>query len=121
MPKLGFTARRGISVILIMLLGTGLTITSLQYKQPANCQSLCMKSPCQVGECQFGEQRAGFPLPFIWDTEQGSPTSSWGKADLDGDLTSLNYKAFVLNILFYSLFLWLVGKIVIFGKRLRWR
>ena len=107
-------AYRGIKITLIILMSVGLTIASLSYKQPAHCETLCMDAQsCQIGQCMFGEQRAGFPLPFVQDAEPGSPTGGRGKVGPE-DYFYANLGAFALNIAFYSLILWL------FQRLLRW-
>lgn len=90
----------------------GLTLASLRYKQPANCQELCTGAqPCRVGQCEFGEQRAGFPIPFVRDAEGGSPTSGWGKVGAE-DYVYANLGGFALNVAFYSLALWLFQTLI---------
>ena len=107
-------ARKGIKITLIILMSMGLTITSLRYKQPAHCETLCMDAQsCQIGQCMFGEQKAGFPLPFVQDAESGSPTGGWGKIGPE-DYLYANLGAFALNVAFYSLTLGL------FGRSLKW-
>lgn len=105
-------------ICLLIVLGSGLAIACLQYKQPANCQQLCMERPCQVGKCLSREQQAGFPLPVVRDEPAGSsPTSSWGKVD-SADYIAFNPGAFAFNVLFYSSFLCLAWRLIIFGKQL---
>jgi len=90
----------------IILLATGLSLLSLRFVRPADCQRLCdapAESPCPSGACRAGEQRAGFPLPVLVDDPGGgSPTSGWGilgPEDLPNPMT------FFINILFYSVLL----------------
>ncbi|MBD2113722.1 MULTISPECIES: hypothetical protein [Cyanophyceae] len=107
-------AYRGIKITLIILMAMGLTIASLRYKQPAHCETLCRDAQsCQIGQCMFGEQQAGFPLSFVQDTEANSPTSGWGKVGPE-DYFYANLEAFALNVAFYSLILWL------FQRLLKW-
>lgn len=103
----------------IILLAIGLTVTSLRYVRPLNCQRFCdlpEQMPCPSGSCRAGEQRAGFPLPLIIDSGAGSsPTSGWGKLgpeDLPNPVTP------VLDVVFYSVLLWILWKIaqVLLGK-----
>ncbi len=103
----------------ITLLAIGLTIASLRYVRPLNCQRLCdlpEQLPCPSGACRLGEQRAGFPLPIVIDNGAGSsPTSGWGKLgpeDLPNPLTP------VLDVVFYGVLLWFIWKIlrVLLGK-----
>ncbi|MBW4458989.1 MAG: hypothetical protein KME47_01920 [Nodosilinea sp. WJT8-NPBG4] len=61
----------------------------------------------------FGEQRAGFPLPFVQDAGSGSPTGGWGKVGPE-DYFYAELGAFALNVAFYSLILWL------FQRLLKW-
>lgn len=98
---------------IILLLATGLTVLSLRFVRPADCQQLCdapEQSPCPRGACRFGEQRAGLPLPVLIDDMGGSsPTSGWGilgPEDLPNPLT------FVLDVLFYSVLLGLFRYII---------
>jgi hypothetical protein len=102
-----------ISFSLIILLAIGLTISSLRYVRPKNCQQFCdlpEHLTCPSGFCRSGEQRAGFPLPIIIDNGAGSsPTSGWGKLgpeDLPNPVTP------ALDVIFYSVLLWLPWKII---------
>ena len=99
------------SVILcgvIILLAIGLTVASLRFVRPVDCQSFCDTSEqtCPSGSCRPGEQRAGLPLPVLVDDPGGgSPTSGWGilgPEDLPNPVT------FLLDVLFYSGLLWLI-------------
>jgi hypothetical protein len=60
--------------------------------------------------CQ-GLLGAGFPLPFICDASGESPLSSVGRIDW-ADLDSINLIGSTLDILFYTLALWVIGFIV---------
>ncbi|MBD1917974.1 MULTISPECIES: hypothetical protein [Cyanophyceae] len=114
MTSRNLLARKGIKITLIILMSVGLTIASLRYKQPAHCETLCRDAQfCQIGQCRFGEQKAGFPLPFVQDAEANSPTSGWGKVGLE-DYIYGSLGAFALNVAFYSLTLWL------FQRSLKW-
>ncbi|MBD2054681.1 hypothetical protein H6F88_01320 [Oculatella sp. FACHB-28] len=105
-------ARRVTLIALTILTGIGLTLASLRYKQPAICQELCTGAqPCQVGQCKFGEQRAGFPIPFVRDAEGGSPTSGWGKVGAE-DYFYADLRGFALNVAAYSLALGLFQRLV---------
>jgi len=102
-----------ISTVVIILLATGLTVASLQYIRPMDCQRLCqepIQAPCPSGSCRSGEQRAGFPLPVLQDEGTGSsPTGGWGKLgpeDLPNPVT------FVLDVLVYSVLLWFVWRVI---------
>ena len=97
----------------IILLAIGLTIASLRYVRPLNCQQFCdlpEQLNCPSGSCRSGEQRAGFPLPIVIDSGAGSsPTGGWGKLgpeDLPNPVTP------VLDVVFYSLLLWFLMKII---------
>lgn len=97
----------------IILVGIGLTILSLRFVRPINCQTLCdlpEGSACPIGSCRFGEQRAGLPLPVLVDDLGGSsPTGGWGKLgpeDLPNPMT------FMLDVLFYSLLFWPIWYII---------
>lgn len=95
----------GIKITLIILMAVGLTIASLHYKQPVHCETLCTDAQsCQIGQCVFGEQRAGFPVPFVQDAEGGSPSTGWGKIGSE-DYFYASPWAFALNFAFYSLIL----------------
>lgn len=106
------------TALLIFLSGVGLTLASLRYVQPTNCNQMCEKEPCASGTCKVGEQTAGFPFPFVRDQERNfgsSPTGGWGRVGIE-DYTYPDIKAFSFNILFYSA---IVGSLLLVGKRLR--
>jgi hypothetical protein len=117
MPRVTLIAR---TALLIFLMAICLALASLRYVQPANCEQLCDKEPCEVGACKFGEQTAGFPLPVVRDHEIGSPPNGWGKVGVE-DYFSPDIRAFSFNILFYSVLLLLARSIFVLGKRLRTR
>lgn len=50
-------------ICLLMVLGAGLAIASLEYKQPANCQQLCIQAPCQPGEVVPASSGQASPYP----------------------------------------------------------
>lgn len=88
------------------MLAVGLTILSLKYVRPTDCQHLCSTDPCPTGYCRTGEQRAGFPFPILLDNNDGgSPIAGWGK--LGPEDYPLPY-TFVLDVLFYGMILWLI-------------
>jgi hypothetical protein len=60
--------------------------------------------------CQ-GLLGAGFPLPFVCDASGESPLSSVGKIDW-ADLDNINLIGSLLDILFYTFALWVIGFIV---------
>jgi hypothetical protein len=90
----------------IGLLAIGLTIASLAFPWPADCQRLCNAAehvPCPSGSCRAWEQRAGLPLPIrVDDPGGGSPTSGWGKL---GPEDYPNPMTFLLDIFFYGVLL----------------
>ena len=106
--------RRGCIIgVLNALLAIGLTILSFRYIQPADCFRLCGASdgtPCPPGACRFGEQKAGWPFPVFVDAPGGgSPTGGWGMIGpedipIPGPL--------ILDVLFYSMLLWLTFYII---------
>lgn len=105
----------------IISLAIALSIVSLRFVRPEDCQRLCdapERASCPSGSCRAGEQRAGLPLPVLVDNPGGSsPTGGWGilgPEDLPNPLT------FVLDVLFYGALLWLAWYTiqVIRGKEL---
>ena len=90
------------------LLTIGLTILSFRYIEPKNCYRPCggvEGEPCPLGGCNFGVQKAGWPLPvFVDDPGGGSPTGGWG---LLGPEDPALLTPLVLDIGFYSLMVWL--------------
>jgi hypothetical protein len=97
---------------LIFLLAIGLTVLSLNYVRPADCQRFCdlpKGVPCPSGSCRSGEQRAGFPLPLMIDSGAGSsPTGGWGKLGPEDGLNPITPD---LDVIFYGVLLWLVWKL----------
>lgn len=96
--------------VISALLAVVLTILSFRYVEPKNCYRPCGESlegrPCPTGGCPVGAQKAGWPLPAIVDSPGGgSPTSGWG---LIGPEDPPLFVPLLLDILFYSLTLWLV-------------
>lgn len=104
-----------VAIILSSLLGTLLVILSLWYHNPSGCEQVCSSEPCPPNTCMGGDSlTAGFPFPIVHDQTFSSPTSSWGRIDLD-DYSSLNFRAFLLDVLFYGviiIMLMVIGKIV---------
>ena len=97
-------------ILVNALLTIGLTVISFRYVQPKNCYRLCgaedNKSPCPSGSCNFGEQKAGWPMPaFVDDPGGGSPTGGWG---LLGPEDPPLLMPIIIDVLFYSLLLWSV-------------
>ena len=106
-------------VVMNALLSVVLTILSFRYVEPKNCYRPCGQSlegqPCPTGGCPVGAQKAGWPLPAIVDAPGGgSPTSGWG---LIGPEDPPLFVPLFLDVLFYSLTLWLV----IFIIQLIWK
>jgi len=75
-----------------MLLAICLMIATVSYQHPSRL--LC-----------YGGLGAGFPAVFICDASGESPMSSWGKIDW-ADLDSLNLPGSFVDILFYTLLVW---------------
>lgn len=96
--------KKTITALLIFIAGICLTFLSLSYVYPT-CDSFCMNEPCAEGSCKTGEQKAGFPFPFIQDvnTVGSSPSSGWGRVGDLEDISSLDIKAFCSNVFFYSI------------------
>ena len=98
---------------IILILAIGLTLASLEYVRPVDCQSFCdlpKGATCPRGSCRSGEQSAGFPVPIRIDSGAGSsPTSGWGKL---GPEDPPNPVGPVLDVMFYSALIWLIWKIV---------
>ena len=93
------------------LLSVVFTVLSFQYVQPQDCYRFCNSEPCPPGSCRFGEQKAGWPLPvFVDDPGGGSPTSGWG---IIGPEDPALFIPLLLDILFYSLFVWLFMLIIL--------
>jgi hypothetical protein len=83
--------------IVSVVLATFLTVTSVNNQRP------------QDPACQ-GLAGAGFPVTFVCDSVGSSPTSSWGKIDA-ADMVFPN-PLFWLDVLFYTVLLWLPWLIV---------
>ena len=99
--------------ILNALLAIGLTVLSFRYVQPVDCYRFCGPldgTPCPPGACPWGEQKAGWPLPVFVDAPGGgSPTGGWGMLGPE-DIPLPG--ALLLDVLFYSLILWLAFYII---------
>jgi hypothetical protein len=97
----------------ILVLASGLTIASLGFVRPANCQRFCDapdQIPCPPGACRNGEQRAGLPLPVLVDSSGGeSPISGWG---ILGPEDVLNPVTFIFDVFFYGVLLAFAGYII---------
>jgi hypothetical protein len=59
---------------------------------------------CPAGACRIGEQKAGWPFPVFVDAGGSSPVGGWGMLGPE-DLPLPG--ALILDVLFYSLLLWL--------------
>lgn len=101
-----------------LVLATGLTIGSLGFVRPVNCQRFCdapQQIPCLPGACRNGEQRAGLPMPVLVDDSGGSsPTGGWGKLGPE-DLPNL--VTFIFDVLFYGVLLASVGYLITLIRR----
>ena len=111
--------RRGCIIgIVNALLAIGLTVLSFRYIQPKDCYRSCGSldgTTCPAGACRFGEQKAGLPVPAFVDTPGGgSPTGGWGM--LGPEDTPL-LVPLVLDVLFYSLLVWLALYIIQLVRR----
>ncbi len=97
-----------ILVLVNAMLAIGLTIVSFQYVRPKNCYRLCGREdgrPCPTGSCNFGEQKAGWPIPVFVDAPGGgSPTGGWGLLGPEDPPLPI---PIILDVLFYSSVLWL--------------
>lgn len=104
-----------LTTLFIIGIAISLTVGSLNYIHPSECNRLCVKEPCLAYECKFGEQGAGFPIPIVRDAEIGSPTLGWGKLGPE-DYMYVNFIAFFIDILFYSAPLFFIWKVFV-----KWR
>jgi len=101
---------RYILLVVNLLLAIGLTVLSFRYVQPKECYRFCEAEPCPTGSCRFGEQKAGWPLPAFVDAPGGgSPTGGWG---LLGPEDLPLGMPMILDVLFYSILVWLVVFII---------
>lgn len=104
--------------ILNALLAIGLTVLSFRYVQPKACYREWGGSegvPNPTGACGFGKQKAGWPWAAFVDTPGGgSPTSGWG---LLGPEDPPVFVPLLLDVLFYSLIVWLVLYIIQFVRK----
>ena len=110
--------RRYILVVVNLLLATGFTVLSFRYVQPKDCYRFCAEEegmPCPTGGCSFGEQKAGWPLPVFVDAAGGgSPTDGWG---LLGPEDLPLGMPMILDVLLYSILLWLAVFIIGLSQR----
>jgi len=104
--------------ILNALLAIGLTVLSFRYVQPKDCYRAWGGSegiPYPAGACSFGKQKGGWPWPaFVDSPGGGSPTSGWG---LLGPEDPPDFVPLLLDVLFYSLIVWLALYIIQFVRR----
>jgi len=101
-------------LIVNAFLAIGLTVLSFQYVQPKNCYRFCggEQLPCPTGSCRFGEQKAGWPFPaFVDNPGGGSPTGGWGLLGPEDPPLGI---PMILNVLFYSVELWMVIYVIQF-------
>ncbi len=93
----------------IIVLAIGLTLVSLGFVWPVDCQRFCDapdQAACPSGSCRPGDQRAGLPLPVVVDNPGGSsPTSGWG---ILGPEDLPNPATFGFDVIFYSALLWVI-------------
>lgn len=88
-----------VSRVVLVLLAIGLTNLSPSYVRTADCPP--------YGACR---PQAGFPLPFLQDDPAGgSPINGWGRL---GPEDWPNPFTFALNVLFYSVLLRLLWRML---------
>jgi hypothetical protein len=97
-PRVGFA---------IIILAICLTASSVAYQRSS--PSFC-----------FGNVAAGFPLLFICDTLAESPSISWGEID-GADISRLQLKPFLLNVVFYAVAAWEAWVLVLIFDWLQYR
>jgi hypothetical protein len=118
LPPFSFDRRGYIIVVLNALLAIGLTVASLGFVRPVNCQRFCDAPrgiPCAPGACRNGEQRAGLPLPVLVDSSGGeSPLSGWGKL---GPEDVPNPVTFIFDVFFYGVLLTFAGYLITITRR----
>jgi hypothetical protein len=97
-----------IQVLVNAILAIAFTVASFQYVQPKNCYRLCStesRTACSKGSCNFGDQKAGWPISaFIDAPGGGSPTGGWGLLGPEDPPLPIPILG---DVLFYSLLLWL--------------
>src|SRR5512142_3067100 len=110
LPKFPLGRIGCIFALMNLALALALTFTSLQHVTPPDCQRICdtpAGTACPSGACRIGEQRAGWPLPFVVDSPGGgSPTSGWA---ILGPEDPPLLPPFVADTLIYSIILWLIS------------
>jgi hypothetical protein len=103
--------------VIVNVLAFGLTVLSFLYVQPKDCYRHCWVEEgmtCPTGGCLWGEQKAGWPIPaFVDDPGGGSPTGGWG---LLGPEDLPLAMPMILDVLFYSILVWLAVFIVGFSQ-----
>lgn len=118
LPLFSLNRRGCIIGVLNVLLAIGLTVASLGFVRPVNCQRFCDTSkqiPCSPGACRNGEQRAGLPLPVLVDSSGGeSPLSGWGNL---GPEDVPNPVTFIFDVFFYGVLLTFAGYIITILRR----
>ena len=113
--------RRGYLLVLNLLLTIVLTVLSFRYVQPKDCYRFCDMEegvPCPAGSCRVGEQKAGWPIPVFVDAP--SPSSPLLPAGILGVDDYPDPVWMLLDVLFYSVLVWLAVFIIglIQGQRL---
>jgi hypothetical protein len=118
LPLFSFNRRGCIIGVLSVLLAIGLTVASLGFVRPVNCQHFCDAPrgiPCPSGACRNGEQRAGLPMPVLVDSSGGeSPTSGWGVL---GPEDVPNPVTFSFDVFFYGVLLTFAGYLITILRR----
>lgn len=103
-------------LFLAYIISICLTLASLFYLQPANCIGACYREPCI--ECKPGEQKAGFPFPFVHSRPHPeligeSPSCAWGGTCIAAkDYSNPDIQTFLLNTFSYTILLLLGISIV---------
>ena len=93
----------------ILVLAVLATLVSLLYKQPPKCG---------YGLCGPGEQRAGYPLPFVFDFGSTGSSPLEDSVRLDSfDYLVPHLLPCTLNIVFYSGLFLLVRLMVLYVRR----
>ena len=100
-------------VVVNLLLASLLTVLSLRYVQPKDCDRFCnveQGAPCPAGSCRVGEQKAGWPIPVFVDAP--SPSSPLGISGVLGVEDLPHPLPLLLDVLFYSFLVWLAVFII---------
>ncbi len=118
LPLISLLRRNYALIFLNAFLAIALTVVSFRYVHPKDCYRLCGTEdgiPCPSGSCNFGEQKAGWPIPAFVDTPGGgSPTGGWGLLGPEDPPLAV---PIILDVLFYSILLWAVLCIIRFAGK----